>query len=573
MAGGEESKEDKATVNPPTSEETEEDMPPAYDETSGLTVGGVPEVKIAPSETKIDMGGKGEKEEDGFQGLTKEELMKFANDPFWVRLRWALFILFWVIWVAMLVASVVIIVYAPKCPSPEPKSWWQKSPIYKVDLDEFPTPDGSTPSTLQDLTNSLDYLVKAGVGTLYLTSLYSSFGLATAPSSLDSGLEAKYGNMADWTALVAGLKERYQHVVVDFVPNHTSDEHEWFVKSQAGDPEYADYYVWSAGGGSASPPPGQSWTWSEARGSWYLTRLGQHQPDLNLANARVLQKQKDNLRFWIDNGVDGFMVNDLPYLMNDSEDKNLVQELLHEFRDLLDEETEKSGSPKVLMGDLDIDSKLDLTVDSSPLHLDFTHHLFSDLSQETLTAQGLNDTLLGYVAESPTWPSISLTPPSTDLLDALTMFRMLLPATSIYKAGEELGLPAVNWEAVAEQEAATESHLNLFSTLSNKLRHQDSILFGELNYNTTVVLNETVFGMTRVKKGNPGYLFAINLGEELMVANFTMEHVPDNIRLMARSTQPLLSEGAAEVRTYKSQAVPVKPNEGKIFTFVPKFED
>merc|ERR1712154_122954 len=98
-------------------------------------------------------------------------------------------------------------------------------------------------------------------------------------------------------------------------------------------------------------------------------------------------------------------------------------------------------------------------------------------SQETLTAQGLNDTLLGFVAQSPTWPSISLTPPSTDLLDALTMFRMLLPATSIYKAGEELGLPAVNWEAVTEQEAATESHLKLFSTLSNKLRHQESILF------------------------------------------------------------------------------------------------
>ena len=63
--------------------------------------------------------------------------MRFATDPFWVRLRWILFVLFWIIWIAMLVASIVIIIYAPKCPSPDPKQWWQKGPIYKVDIANF----------------------------------------------------------------------------------------------------------------------------------------------------------------------------------------------------------------------------------------------------------------------------------------------------------------------------------------------------------------------------------------------------------------------------------------------------
>merc|ERR1719209_2444579 len=81
-------------------------------------------VKIAGGDAKIDMG-----KDSGFTGMTKEELMKYANDPFWVRLRWFLFILFWLIWVAMLVVSIVIIVYAKKCPSPEPKQWWQKVSI------------------------------------------------------------------------------------------------------------------------------------------------------------------------------------------------------------------------------------------------------------------------------------------------------------------------------------------------------------------------------------------------------------------------------------------------------------
>ena len=60
--------------------------------------------------------------------------MKYANDPFWVKLRMSLFVLFWLAWVGMLAASVVIIIYAPKCPSPDPKEWWQKGPIYKVKI-------------------------------------------------------------------------------------------------------------------------------------------------------------------------------------------------------------------------------------------------------------------------------------------------------------------------------------------------------------------------------------------------------------------------------------------------------
>merc|ERR1719188_2479077 len=129
-------------------------MPPTYDEASQLTAG-EPNVKITTNETKIDI----ENEKEAFQGLTKEELMKYANDPFWVRLRWILFILFWIIWVAMLAASIVIIIYAPKCPSPEPKEWWQKNAMYKVDVKNFGE-DG----TLNGLKDNLDLLVESGVG-------------------------------------------------------------------------------------------------------------------------------------------------------------------------------------------------------------------------------------------------------------------------------------------------------------------------------------------------------------------------------------------------------------------------
>merc|ERR1712179_127616 len=82
----------------PSEKKVPEEMPPTYDEANPLTGGEEPTVKITSSETKIDIG----KEKEAPMGLSKEELMKFANDPYWVRLRWILFILFWVIWVAML---------------------------------------------------------------------------------------------------------------------------------------------------------------------------------------------------------------------------------------------------------------------------------------------------------------------------------------------------------------------------------------------------------------------------------------------------------------------------------------
>lgn len=65
--------------------------------------------------------------------MTKEELMKYANDPFWVKLRWVLFIFFWALWIAMLAGAIAIIVYAPKCAAPTPLVWWKKGPLVTID--------------------------------------------------------------------------------------------------------------------------------------------------------------------------------------------------------------------------------------------------------------------------------------------------------------------------------------------------------------------------------------------------------------------------------------------------------
>ena len=95
-------------------------------------------------EVKVDIidGEKKEAVVNDYPALTKAELMEYANDPFWKGLRWFLFVSFWLIWVAMLVVSIVIIIMAPKCPPPAPKQWWQKAPIYEVNIKNFKDSNG-----------------------------------------------------------------------------------------------------------------------------------------------------------------------------------------------------------------------------------------------------------------------------------------------------------------------------------------------------------------------------------------------------------------------------------------------
>lgn len=111
-------------------------------------------------------------------GMGKEELMKFANDPFWVRLRWALFIVFWLIWAAMLAGAIAIIVMAPKCSAPEPKKLWEESAIVELDVSDTSIDLKERISILDDLKNlhiraiSLSSLVKESADGTYRCHVY-----------------------------------------------------------------------------------------------------------------------------------------------------------------------------------------------------------------------------------------------------------------------------------------------------------------------------------------------------------------------------------------------------------------
>jgi hypothetical protein len=147
-------------------------------------------VEIRNSEKKIS-----------FNGLSKEEVMKFGKDPQWVKIRMALFVLFWIVWFGMLAAAILIVAFSPKCPAREKLNWAQKEVFYQVDVEYFQDSNGDFIGDLNGLKNSLDYLKKVGFKTLVLKS-----------NLLDENnlnkLNPNYGTLEDLKALRKELNDR-----------------------------------------------------------------------------------------------------------------------------------------------------------------------------------------------------------------------------------------------------------------------------------------------------------------------------------------------------------------------------
>lgn len=319
-------------------ESKESVMEEAKSDTETLASPGTkPEVKYVSADSqngdaKIDI----ESVRAVFVGMGKEELMRFANDPFWVRTRWVLFAFFWFLWLAMLVGAIVIIVVAPRCSATKKAQWWERSPLYEVNVRSFK--DGSRMADgvgdIEGMRSKLDYIKDLGVSGVILSSIFPT-GSDSSPESVTDfkAIHPDLGNMEDFKELLTDLKARDLRLVLDMVPNHSGKEHKWFQESVKKTGPYKDFYVWSPGKVSdqKNQPPnnwksvngGSAWEWNEERNEFYLHQFGTSQPDLNFHNPLVREEFSSILKFWLDLGVNGFQLRRTPFL---AEDKNLQDE-------------------------------------------------------------------------------------------------------------------------------------------------------------------------------------------------------------------------------------------------------
>lgn len=201
-------------------------------------------------------------------------------------------------------------------PSRSEPRWWEDAVVYQIYPRSFADSNGDGIGDLNGIRAHLDHLSWLGVDAIWLSPIYPSpmadFGYDVADYC---GIDPLFGTMDDFDALLDDIHRRDMRLLLDWVPNHTSDQHPWFQDALRGpDSAHRDFYVWRDPAPGGGPPNNwedaflgaSAWTLDEASGQYYLHLFLPQQPDLNWANPQVEAAMHDTLRFWLDRGVDGF---------------------------------------------------------------------------------------------------------------------------------------------------------------------------------------------------------------------------------------------------------------------------
>jgi alpha-glucosidase len=199
------------------------------------------------------------------------------------------------------------------------RPWWRDAVIYEIYIRSFADADGNGVGDLAGIRSRLPYLRDLGVDALWITPFYPS---PMADGGYDVAdyrqIDPMFGTLPEAQALIDAAHEQGLRLIIDLVPNHTSDQHRWFQEALAADPgsPARDRYIFRRGRGPGGSEPPTDWlsvfggsAWKRLPdGDWYLHLFAPEQPDLNWYNPEVRREFEDVLRFWLDRGVDGFRI-------------------------------------------------------------------------------------------------------------------------------------------------------------------------------------------------------------------------------------------------------------------------
>jgi alpha-glucosidase len=231
---------------------------------------------------------------------------------------------------AILVAALCIsLPFASAQVSPkdaEGHEWWQHAVFYELYPRSFADSNNDGIGDLKGITSKLDYLKELGVDAIWLTPCYPSpqvdFGYDVSDYQ---NIDPMYGKLADFDRMQSEGKKRGIRIIMDFVMNHSSDQHKWFIDSKSSrTAAHRDWYMWRDGKGPGQPPNnwlstfgGPAWKFDAATGQWYYHFFYPEQPDLNWRNPAVEKAMFDVTRWWYKRGVAGFRLDAVDTLFED----------------------------------------------------------------------------------------------------------------------------------------------------------------------------------------------------------------------------------------------------------------
>jgi alpha-glucosidase len=207
-------------------------------------------------------------------------------------------------------------------------AWWQAGVIYQVYPRSFADANGDGVGDLPGITTHLDHLQRLGVDAVWLSPIYPSPMIDFGYDVTDhTSVHPLFGDLADFDALVAAAHRRRLRVLLDFIPNHTSDQHPWFTAARSARTNtYRAWYLWADPAPDGGPPTnwrsvfgGPAWTLDKATGQYYYHAYLPQQPDLNWRNPAVRDAQFDVMRTWLDRGVHGFRIDAFRHLIKDAQ--------------------------------------------------------------------------------------------------------------------------------------------------------------------------------------------------------------------------------------------------------------
>ncbi|MCK2216058.1 glycoside hydrolase family 13 protein [Actinomadura sp. ATCC 31491] len=346
--------------------------------------------------------------------------------------------------------------------------WWRDAVVYQVYPRSFADADGDGTGDLKGVRERLDYLAGLGVDAVWLSPFYTS---PLADGGYDVAdyrdVDPRFGTLADFDALVAEAHGKGVRVIVDLVPNHSSDQHPWF---RAG---LRDRYVFrDAPNDWESIFGGPAWTQVEG-GQWYLHLFAPEQPDLNWDNPEVRAEFRDILRFWLDRGVDGFRVDvahgmvkaaGLPdvgakegpqaEMLGDEQvpyfDQDGVHDIYREWRPILD--SYPGGRMAVAEAWVSSPERLARYIGPDELHqafnfefmlADFHAKSFRAVIEKSLAEAELVGAPTTWVLSNHDKPRHVTRHGSLARARAATLLMLALPGSAYLYNGEELGLPEV----------------------------------------------------------------------------------------------------------------------------------
>ncbi|WP_159874421.1 alpha-amylase family glycosyl hydrolase [Novosphingobium sp. 9U] len=362
--------------------------------------------------------------------------------------------------------------------------WWERGVVYQIYPRSFQDSNGDGIGDLAGMASRLDYVAALGIDAIWLSPIFPSpmadFGYDVADYC---GIEPIFGDLAAFDALLDEVHARGLKLLLDFVPNHSSDQHAWFRESRSSrDNPKRDWYIWRDPAPGGGPPNnwvsdfgGSSWEWDEATGQYYLHAFLKEQPDLNWRNPELRAAMMEVMRFWFERGVDGFRIDvlwhivkheDLPdnpqnpdwtpeirerdqLLQHHSTDQPEAHAFSAEMRDLAD-----SYGERVLIGEIflpnDAHARWYGTPERPQVHLPFNFQLV----ENEWNAASLRRIIADYEASLPAhgWPNWVLGSHDAPRIAArigeaqarvAAMLLLTLRGTPTLYQGDELGVGEV----------------------------------------------------------------------------------------------------------------------------------